>query len=87
MITAHAAQMSMPEEIEILFDMPTVNAAQLLRLDDYGIQVGNTADLNIIDAPTVQEAFRTQADRRYVIRGGKIIAETETKTTLKDLYN
>jgi cytosine deaminase len=83
MITAHAAQMSMPEEIETLFDMPTVNAAQLLRLDGYGIEVGNTADLNIIDAPTVQEAFRTQADRRYVIRQGKIIAETETRTVFK----
>jgi cytosine deaminase len=82
LITAHAAQLSLPEEIEVLFDMPTVNAARLLRLEDYGIEVGKTANLNIIDAPTVQEAFRTQADRRYVIRKGKIIAETETRTRL-----
>ncbi len=83
LITAHAAQMSLPQEIETLFDMPTVNAARVLRLDDYGIQVGKTADLNIIDAPTVQEAFRTQADRRYVIRQGRVIAETRTNTKLK----
>jgi cytosine deaminase len=83
LITAHAAQMSLPEEIETLFDMPTVNAARVLRIEDYGIEVGKTANLNVIDAPTVQEAFRTQADRRYVIRQGRIIAETETRTELK----
>jgi cytosine deaminase len=83
LITAHAAQMSLPEEIETLFDMPTVNAARVLRIEDYGIEVGQTANLNVIDAPTVQEAFRTQADRRYVIRQGRIIAETETRTELK----
>ncbi len=82
LITAHAAQLSLPQEIETLFDMPTVNAARVLRLEDYGIEVGRTANMNIIDAPTVQEAFRTQADRRYVIRKGEVIAETKTRTTL-----
>jgi len=83
LITAHAAQLSLPQEIEVLFDMATVNAARAIRLDDYGIQEGAAANLNVIDAPTVQEAFRTQADRRYVIRNGKVIAETETRRTLK----
>jgi cytosine deaminase len=82
-ITAHAAQMSRPEEIETLFDMATVNAARVLRLQKYGIEVGHPADLNIIDAPTVQEAFRTRADRRHVIARGRVIAETETVTKLK----
>jgi len=86
LITAHAAHMSLPQDIETLFDMPTFNAARILRLEDYGLEVGKTANLNIIDAPTVQEAFRTQADRRYVIREGRVIAETETKTTLKIEY-
>lgn len=81
LITAHAVQFSMPEEIETLFNMPTVNAAKVLRLKDYGIAVGNTASFNVIDAETVQEAFRTQADRLYVIKRGKIVAET--KTTVK----
>jgi cytosine deaminase len=83
LITAHATQMSLPEEIEVLFDMATVNAAKVLRLKKYGIEVGHPADVNIIDAPTVQEAFRTQADRRYVIAGGKVVAETRTETQLK----
>ena len=82
LITAHAAQFTTPKEIEILYDMPTVNAAKVLRLKNYGIKIGNPASLNIIDAPTVQEAFRTQADRLYVMRKGRIIAQTETNSRL-----
>ncbi len=78
LISAHAIQFTMPEEIETLFDMPTLRAARVLRLKDYGIETGKTANLNIIDAPNVQEAFRTRADRLYVIRKGKIVAETRT---------
>jgi cytosine deaminase len=82
LIAAHAAQMSLPQEIEVLFDMATDHAARALRLKGYGIEVGHPADINIIDAPTIQEAFRTQADRRFVIARGKVLAETRTETIL-----
>jgi cytosine deaminase len=82
LITAHAAQMSLPEEIETLYDMPTHRAAKVLRLKDYGIEPGAFASFNIIDAKTVQEAFRAQPDRRYVIRKGKIIAKTVSKVEI-----
>ncbi len=78
LITAHAAQFSMPNEIETLFDMPTVRSAKMLRLNKYGIEVSNPASFNIIDAETVQEAFRTQADRLYVFRKGQLLSETRT---------
>ncbi len=81
MIAAHAAMLSMPGEIEDLFDMPTTNSAKILKIDDYGIKEGNTANLNIIKAPSVQEAFRTQPDRT-VVRKGKVIAETHTEEKL-----
>ena len=82
LITAHAVQLTWPKEIETLFDMPTVGSARLLRLKDYGIAVGRTASFNVIDAETVQEAFRTQADRLYVIRKGRVLAETRTTSKL-----
>lgn len=82
LITAHAVQFTWPAEIETLFDMPTVRSAAMLRLKDYGLGVGKTASLNVIDAETVQEAFRKQADRLYVIRKGKIIAQTKTTSKL-----
>lgn len=82
MITAHAAQFTLPREIETLFDMPTFNSAALMRLENYGISEGNPADINILDAETVQEAFRNLADRLYVISRGRVAATTRTEKKL-----
>lgn len=74
-ITAHAAHMSTPDEIKKVFRMMTYNAARTLGvLNDYGV-VGKRADLVVIDAVSVKDAIRMQPDRRWVIKGGKIIAE------------
>ena len=78
LITAHATHMGAPEEIQAAFDMPRYNAAKLWKIDDYGIRVGATANLVVLDARSSVEALRRQPDRRCVIRQGKILAETET---------
>ncbi|MEW6556562.1 MAG: amidohydrolase family protein [Elusimicrobiota bacterium] len=83
LVTAHAAQFTQVEQVNYLYKMITENAAKILRLKDYGIAVSKTANLNIVDAKTIPEMFRTQADRLYVIRKGKIIATTEIRRTLK----
>ncbi len=83
-ISAHAAQLTTPEEIEAVFKMTTTNAARTLGvLDDYGIAVGKRADLVIIDATSPKDAIRIQPDRRWVIKGGKILAENVSRKTLK----
>lgn len=79
LISAHAAHMSLPQEIENVFDMTTVRAAEILRIKDYGIELGNTADIVIINCKDVLDAIRLQPDRSFVIKGGKIIAKTECK--------
>jgi len=77
-ITAHAAHMSTPDEIRTVFQMMTYNAARTLGvLHDYGV-VGKRADLVVIDAASVKDAIRMQPDRRWVIKGGKIIAESRS---------
>lgn len=74
-ITAHAAHLSTLDEIRTVFRMMTYNAARTLGvLHDYGA-VGKRADLVVIDAVSVKDAIRMQPDRRWVIKGGKIIAE------------
>ncbi len=73
----------MNETAEIVYDMITVNAAKAMRLGSYGIKPGEPANLNIIEAPSVSEAFRTRADRKYVIRNGKIIATTRKISEIK----
>ena len=82
LITAHAAHMSMPHEIEKVFDMMTYDAAKILRLENYGLEEGKDADIVIIDAFTVNDAIRLQPARLYVIKGGKIIAKSENKREL-----
>ncbi|HEY52500.1 MAG TPA: amidohydrolase family protein [Caldilineae bacterium] len=81
LITAHAAHLAAPGEIQAAFDMPRANAARLWPLPDYGIHVGAEANLVVLDARNAVEALRRQPDRRYVIRKGKILAETETKVS------
>jgi cytosine deaminase len=45
-----------------------------MRVPDYGIDVGRRADLVVIDAPSVQEAYRLHAARVAVIHDGRIVA-------------
>jgi len=78
LITAVVAQLVSPMEIEMLFDMPTFNSAKIQRIEDYGIEVGKTANLNVIDAPTVKEAIRFAPPRLHVIRNGRIVAESNS---------
>lgn len=83
LITAHAAQMSLPHEIEKVFDMITYDAAKVLRVQNYGIKEGNDADLVILNTNNVKDAIRLQPERLYVIKGGKIIAKTQY---IKELF-
>ena len=78
LIGAYTSQYNTPETARIMFDMLTTRSARVFDPDaKYGIEVGNDADLNLIDADNVQEALRTRASRPYVIRHGKVIASFE----------
>jgi cytosine deaminase len=80
-LAAHAAHMSQPDEIEAVFAMATVNGARVLGLTDYGTEPGCAGDLVILDARSAAEAITARADRSYVIKRGRVVAETETRTT------
>lgn len=82
LITAHAAHMSLPHEIEEVFNMPTYNAAKVLRLSDYGLEAGKRADIVVIDAENVRDAIRLTPPRLFVIRKGKLIAKTEMRSEI-----
>jgi cytosine deaminase len=77
LLVAYNFSFKRPEDLELVFDMVTSNAAQTIGIRDYGLTPGRPASLNILTAPTVQEAIRLQAPRRFVLRNGTILAETE----------
>ena len=82
MITAVAAHLTTPEEIETAFDMPRHRAARALRLTGYGLRAGAAADFLLLDAGSAAEALQRQPARRLVVRGGRIVAETVTEARL-----
>jgi cytosine deaminase len=76
LIVAHAAQLGTPDEIAAALRMVREDAARVLRLPDHGLTPGARADLVVLDAEREADALREQAPRRWVIRGGRVVAET-----------
>ena len=73
---AHVAQLTLPHELEQVMDMITVNAARAARVSNYGIAPGMTADLVVVEAPSVLEALRLQPPRLYVFKDGREVARS-----------
>ncbi len=53
---ANIAQASKPAEIRHCFEMASTQSAKLLRQDDFGIAVGNPADIVVFDAASPEQA-------------------------------
>jgi len=82
-VMCHAAHLGTPGEIRGAFDMVTYNPARGMRLPHYGIKVGDYADLVLFDASSVHEVLRLQPDRLAVLKRGRTVAETKTRTKLR----
>jgi cytosine deaminase len=76
-LLCHASHMSQPAEILTVMEMITTHGAKALRLPTSGVAVGAVADLVVLDARDAREAFATRTPRRWVIRKGKLIAESK----------
>lgn len=74
LILAYGAHMDTVADLEALMRMCTVNAAKALRLERYGLEVGDAADLVVLDAPTPSAALVGQAEKRFVLKRGRVIA-------------
>jgi cytosine/creatinine deaminase len=83
-LALHFTYMSGLDEIPQMLECATTRGARTLGVeDDYGIEEGKPADMVIFDAPSALEVMRLKPVRRWVIRRGKVIAETTTpRTTL-----
>ena len=76
----HVAQMTSQAQMRACFDAVTVNAAQILGLDGYGIAPGQYADLVLLQARDPADAIRLRANRLMVVRRGQIVARTPAAT-------
>jgi cytosine/creatinine deaminase len=80
-VLAHYGQMSGAGELVTLIDMITGNPALALGIENYGLAVGNRADLVAFAAPSEIDAIRLVAPRRLVLRAGRVVARTEPAVT------
>jgi cytosine deaminase len=83
-LALHFTYMSGLEEIPEMLRCATERGARTLGVEDeYGLEEGKPADLVVYDAPSALEVLRLHPPRRWVIRHGRIVAETTpTQTTL-----
>ena len=72
----HVAQLTSREAMRFCFDAVTETPARVIGLDGYGVAVGKRGDLVVLQAKDPIEAIRLRATRLFVVRRGKVIAET-----------
>lgn len=81
----HVGHLSSTDTMRWCFDAVTVEAARVMGLDGYGIEVGAKADLVVLQAPDPVAALRTRATRLFVVRDGRIIARSAPRETALSL--
>jgi cytosine deaminase len=81
-VMCHAAHLGTPAEITAAYEMVTYNPAKGMRLPNYGVKVGDFADLVLFDAKNVHEMLRLQPARLAVLKRGRLVAETKTTSKL-----
>ncbi|HUW80460.1 MAG TPA: amidohydrolase family protein [Acidocella sp.] len=77
----HVGQLTGVAEIKSCFDAVTSNSAKVLNLESYGIAPGCFADLIVLQAEDAIEAIRISAERLFVVRRGKILAQASPRAS------
>ena len=77
----HAAPMTSREAMRGAYDSVTVNGATALGLENYGISVGASADLVMLQAADPIEAIRLKATRLMVMKAGKVLARAAPRVS------
>jgi len=82
LVLAYGAHMDSVAELETLMRMCTENAAKALRLEEYGLDVGDQADLVVLDAVSPSAALVGQVEKLYVFKHGKLVAANWRKSEI-----
>ena len=72
----HVGQLSSRDDMRWCFDAVTVNSANVMGLEGYGLDVGCEANFVLLQADDPIEAIRLRAHRLATVRGGKVIAQS-----------
>jgi cytosine deaminase len=78
-LASHLLWMQTERDRETIYDMITDNPAKMLRLENYGLAAGREANLVVLDAYTMRDAFTRQVEASYVILRGNVVAQTSVE--------
>jgi cytosine deaminase len=81
---ANVVQRGTEEDLAVVFDMATGQAARILRLDDYGLAVGNPADLVLWNATSPAEVVARIAPPLAAFKRGRRLFTWELPELLRD---
>ena len=78
----HVGQMTGVAEMRACFAGVTETAAKVMNLVDYGLAPGCYADMVVLQAADPIEAIRISAERLYVLRRGKVLAQAAPRQSV-----
>ena len=76
-LASHLLWMTTAADMETLYDMVTVRAAQAMNVRDYGLKIGAEANLVVLGQPNVLEALRYHEAPRFVLSHGKLVDQNK----------
>jgi cytosine/creatinine deaminase len=76
-MAVHVCQMTGMEEIQACYEMVTWNGAKTLGRSDYGLQVGNPANVIVLDGDSPYDLIRRRSSVRAVVSRGQLLAQTQ----------
>jgi cytosine/creatinine deaminase len=66
------------DQIEMVLDIATNSSAQVMGIEDYGLQIGKSADLVLVDGETHVEAVIERPPRWLVVKAGDILVDNRS---------
>lgn len=82
LVLSYGAHMDAVSELETLMRMCTYNAAKALRLSNYGLEVGDRADLVVLNAHSLSAAMVGQVEKLFVFKNGILVAANWQKSEI-----
>jgi cytosine deaminase len=82
MLAVAAGHLGGADDLPTVLPMLTTNLAKAMELKDYGLAVGNRADMVLLDTKKVNEAIIDMADKLFVIKDGRVVVKSQRQTEM-----
>ncbi len=74
-LASHLLWMTTRDDMEVLYDMVTTDAATAMGIRDHSLEVGSPANLIVLQQPGLLEALRLHQPPMAVISGGRLVED------------